>query len=100
MKQRTKSDWRTLIKEQASSHLSVAEFCKQHNIGQTYFYKRRSELQPGNTSKPKSGFVKINKLASETPSTASIKIQYQSTQISFPASISPKWLAEFIKALA
>ena len=44
MKSRTHQQWRELFKQQADGDLSVAAFCKQHSIGQSYFYKRKSDL--------------------------------------------------------
>jgi len=37
MKNRTQNEWRELFKRQADGGLSVAAFCKEHGIGQSYF---------------------------------------------------------------
>ena len=44
MQSRTHQQWREVFKQQANSDLSVAAFCKEHGIGQSYFYKRKSDL--------------------------------------------------------
>jgi transposase-like protein len=100
MKRRSKEDWRELIKQQVSSGLSVADFCQQHDLGQTYFYKRKSELNQSTEAREKTAFIKVGKKTLNSAQSAIIKMQYQRTQISLPVSISPLWLAEFIKALA
>jgi len=100
MKRRTINDWRKLIQQQAESELSVAEFCKQYGLGQTYFYKRKSDLKKSTETLPKAAFIKINKPHLNSPQSLSIKMQYQQSRINLPVSISPTWFAEFIKALA
>ncbi|MFT6734918.1 MAG: hypothetical protein ACJAS9_003120 [Polaribacter sp.] len=41
MKNRTLEEWRELFKQQTAGDMSVAAFCKEHKIGQSYFYKRK-----------------------------------------------------------
>ena len=97
MTRRTKDDWRKLIEQQAKSNLSVTEFCKQNRLGQTYFYKQRSDLKKQSQS---SSFIKVSPLKTARLHRASIKLQYQQAELSLPLSLSPTWLAELIKALA
>ena len=100
MKNRTHQQWRELFKQQADGELSVAAFCKQHGIGQSYFYKRKSDLAIKNDKPPTANFIKVKPQPKTNTSVASIKLQYQQTRLHLPLSISPSWLAEFIKALA
>lgn len=100
MKSRTQDEWRELFKQQASGDLSVAEFCQQHGIGQSYFYKRKSDLTVKKNKQLKPNFIKIKSQQSNPTSVYSIKLQHQQTRLSLPTHISPSWLAEFIKALA
>jgi len=100
MTRRTKDDWRKLIEQQSKGDLSVAQFCKQHNLGQTYFYKRKSDLKKRIDKPQPSSFIKISKPTTHTAQSPTIKIHYRQTKFSLPTSISPTWLAEFIKALA
>ena len=99
MKRRTKADWRALIEQQTKSDLSVAEFCKQHQIGATYFYKRKSELSKEGASKRVSPFVKVNQVKPGSSTNNTIKILHRNTRLSLPIQVSPDWLAQFIKAL-
>ncbi len=100
MKNRTQDEWRELFKLQADGNLSVAAFCKEHSIGQSYFYKRKSDLTAKKIQPIKTSFIKVKPQQSNTAPVSSIKLQYQQARLSLPSSISPSWLAEFIKALA
>jgi len=100
MKNRTQGEWRELFKLQADGDLSVAAFCKEHRIGQSYFYKRKSDLTAKKFQPIKASFIKVKPQQSNTAPVTSIKLQYQQTRLNFPINISPSWLAEFIKALA
>lgn len=100
MTKRTKDDWRELIEQQIASNLSVAEFCKQHSLAQTYFYKRKSDLKKLAKKPQASSFIKVSKPLVNDYQNVSIKVQHKQSQLSLPVSVSPSWLAEFIKALA
>jgi hypothetical protein len=100
MARRTKEDWRKLIEEQSNGDLSVAEFCKQHQLGQTYFYKRKSDLKKLPVKAQPSNFIKVRQPKTAPVDSVSIKLQCQSLELSLPLSLSPSWLAELIKALA
>ena len=100
MKSRTHQQWRELFKQQAGGNLSVAAFCKQHGIGQSYFYKRKSDLLVKKDEPSTTSFIKVKSQPKVSPPVSSIKLQYQQTRLILPVSISPNWLADFIKALA
>jgi hypothetical protein len=100
MKRRTQTDWRVLIEQQAKSRLSVAEFCQQHNLGQTYFYKRKSDLNRLSTDKPNSSFIQVNRAKPTVAPNDLIKILHHKTRLSVPVNVSPTWLAQLIKSLA
>ncbi|PHS11836.1 MAG: hypothetical protein COA86_04355 [Kangiella sp.] len=100
MKNRTQDEWRELFKQQANGDLSVATFCKEHNIGQSYFYKRKNDLIAKNIQPIKTSFIKVKSHQGNTTPITSIKLQHQQTRLILPINISPVWLAQFIKALA
>ncbi len=100
MKNRTQQEWRELFKQQATGDLSVAAFCKEHSIGQSYFYKRKSDLTVKDGVRSNKKFIKVKLQQTSSVSVSSIKIQHQQTRLHFPATISAIWLAEFVKALA
>ena len=56
--QRSVEDWRRLIKLYDDSHLTQREFCKQHNIGSSGFYKWRSRFA-SETPSPSAVFMDI-----------------------------------------
>lgn len=99
MKKRTHQQWRVLFDQQTASHLSVAEFCKEHGIAQSYFYKRKSDLSVKENN-PSPQFITIKPKPKSIPPASSIKLQYQQTRLSLPATISAIWLADLVKALA
>ena len=99
MKSRTHQQWRELFKQQADGDLSVAAFCKEHGIGQSYYYKRKIDLAVKNDERPTSNFIKVKPPSKNIIPTPSIKLQYQQIRLMLPTSISPTWLAELIKAL-
>ena len=100
MTRRTKDDWKALIQQQEDSQLSVADFCQQHNLGQTYFYKRKSDLKKLSMAPQKEACIKVSKPTIKPSQNLTIKMQYQQSRISVPVNVSPLWLAELIKALA
>ncbi len=94
MKQRTLDDWQTLIEQQASG-LSIVGFCKQNKLPTSNFYKYRAKLQEVEAA-PK--LVKV-KSTSVVPVNTSIILAHGKTQLTFPSSCEPRWLASFIKEL-
>jgi hypothetical protein len=100
MTRRTLDDWQKLVNQQINSELSVAEFCKLHSLGETYFYKRKSDLKKLDDNTHLSRFIKVNQPKASLVQSVPIQIQYQQTQLCLPVSISPLWLAELIKALS
>ena len=42
---KTKTQWLALFAEQENSGLSAAEFCRNHNLSEAYFYLKRKKLQ-------------------------------------------------------
>jgi len=99
MKQKSKEEWRALIKLQRDGSLSIKGFCQQHNISTSCFYKNKKFL---NVAKGDSlsQFVKVKTPLLNRPSIESIKIQFQQSTINFPITIESVWLASFVKALA
>jgi hypothetical protein len=100
MKRRTKQQWFELFKLQASGDLSIAAFCKEHSIGQSYFYKRKSELTGKKDGPLSTQFIKIKQQVNSITPVCLLELHYQQTRLTLPTSISPHWLADFVKALA
>ncbi len=90
----TQAQWRALIDEQAVSGQTAMAFCAERGIDNKYFSTRKKQLgiQPA-----ESRFVAIttNPLESQ-----SIQLHIGAAQLRIPASVSPQWLADVIKALA
>lgn len=97
MKQRiTKQQWLDLLNEQAKSGMSVAAFCRDNHINVKNFYNHRSQARKLVTKS--SPFSRAH-LTSESQSTAAVTLRHGATQLSFPPSVSPKWLASLMQAL-
>lgn len=99
MKHRTHQQWQKLFKQQATSGLSVATFCKEESISPSCFYKRKSDLIDNEAKNASQKFIQVKPQPASNPSTSLIKLQHQHTQLHFPVTISAIWLADFVKAL-
>lgn len=100
MARRSKEDWVKLIEQQTASQYTIADFCKHHELGQSYFYKIKNELKKSTGSIKKAAFLKASKPIVNSDQSHLIKIEHQKIRISLPVTISSVWVAEFIKALA
>lgn len=90
----TQAQWRTLIEEQAASGQTAMAFCAERGIDNKYFSTRKKQL----TVRSKEGrFVAITTKPLENQS---IQLCIGAAQLRIPASVSPQWLADIIKALA
>jgi len=97
---KTNSDWQSFIQQQKQSPLSISEFCQQHKISVSCFYKHKAQLKEVNGKA--SSFIKMKPpiASSQQPTNEIIKIQYGKTRLHLPMNIQPIWLAEFVMALA
>ncbi|MDQ7049364.1 MAG: hypothetical protein Q9M92_07375 [Enterobacterales bacterium] len=98
MKYRTKTHWLALIEKQSQSGLSVSEFCRQEGLGRTYFQKKLNDFRSGKETASRV-FIKAQPIKPRN-SDLMIQIQYHHTQIALPTALSPRWLADFVRALA
>lgn len=88
MTSRTKDDWRKLIEQHSKGDLSAAEFCKQHQLGQTYFYKRKSDLKTQPARTQPLNYIKVCQLKKAPLDIASIKLQCQHLDLRLRLNIS------------
>ena len=96
MSRRTLADWQTINDEYEASRLSVTEFCRDHDFSPKYFYAVRSKLKQ--KQQPKS-FVKIEREQLPVKHDV-ITLTFAGGYLSVPSSVSPRWVAELIRALA
>ena len=89
MRQLTKEKWQQTLDEAEKSPLSTIEFCKQNNITQSSFYKRKAELAK---LKPKKSFIQI-----KNPDSAATVDESGSLRV--PLGCDPKWLARLMREL-
>mgnify|MGYP001220454115 CR=1 FL=1 len=102
MAKRSHEDWTNLIQQQPSSGLTITDFCRQHKLSTSSFYARKASMT--NTT-PKSGasFVKavapVTVITQALTSQPTICLQHQTGLWTFPISLPPSYLLEFIKGL-
>ncbi len=100
---RNKSQWQTLIKEQQTSGLSAAEFCRQNQLNAKYFSKRKSDYLLALQEDKMSPFVRLKQAQSnvETPHiNQQILLKHKASQLYIPDTIDIHWLASLLKVLA
>lgn len=99
---RTKQQWLELIEQQQSSGLSMAEFCRQHDIVLKNFYARRShwlKSQSKPTSDALSRFSQVT--VSTAPAAApALILQVGAASLSLPPHTDARWLAQLLGQLA
>ena len=79
MARRTKAQWRDIIKQQKSSGLIAAEFCRQHSINAKYF-----SLQKQRLSDDKAAFVKVMPSTKKSPLISTDLIKLRVIEFSVP----------------
>jgi hypothetical protein len=92
----TKQQWLDLLNEQAKSGMSVAAFCRDNHINAKNFYNHRSQARK---LVAKSSPFSRAQLTADNQNTAVVTLRHGATQLSFPPSVSPKWLANLMQAL-
>jgi hypothetical protein len=94
MARRNNQDWQSLVTEQSASGLSAAAFCRGKNLNAKYFSLRKTQL----SKQAAPVFVPVQ-LSAPTPS-ETIRIDWQDTSVFLPVSLSPGWVADFVKQLS
>jgi len=104
MTKRSHEDWAALIKQQPTSGLSIANFCRQHKLSTSSFYTRKAAIDDINTQTV-DPFVKATVAASTEvipqpdSSEHTISLQHQTGTWTFPSSLPASYLLEIIKGL-
>lgn len=100
MKKRSESEWRQLFSDHATSGLSAAAYCREHNLCPKYFSLRRRQLGAvssiDNVKKAASNFIKV-----EPPALLPSLIQLEQGDLllSIPSNVSAQWLASLVVQL-
>ncbi len=98
---RTDQEWRNIIKLQQASSLSIKQFCLEHNISTSNYYKHRQRLVNRNDN---ATFIKaqVNTQTTFTKVEQApvITLNLNIGQLQIPATISARFLAEFINGLS
>lgn len=67
-RQRSAADWQTLIKQCDESDLSIADFCKQHNIATSGLYTWRKRFTEESSTAPEETFIEVTPQITSSPS--------------------------------
>jgi hypothetical protein len=94
MARRNNQDWQALVTEQAKSGLSAAAFCRGKSLNAKYFSLRKTQL----SKRTVSAFIPVQLSAPSSPEI--IRINWQDTSVILPMSLSPIWVADFVKQLS
>lgn len=102
-KQRSQTQWLSLINQQQESGLTASQFCRQHGLNPQYFSKRKRQL--GLEAEPVSGsqpFVKLQHPSKQLSMTmgANLVLSYEGIQLQLSAAVEPQWLAQLLRALS
>jgi len=94
---RTKEQWLALFAEFENSEQRQTDFCAERGIDPKYFSARKHQLR----NKKQSDFVQVKPqpLSSSGFNGASVVLRMQSTELIFPLSVEPRWLAQLVKEL-
>jgi hypothetical protein len=98
----TRDQWLAFFSEHKASDLTAAEFCRQRNLNAKYFSCRKKQLLENDsqqTSATRSTSAFATARVASTVATQ-IKIQHHSVEVFLPSSLSPQWVASFVKALS
>ena len=92
--------WREVLGRQASSGLSVREFCKRERLTESQFYAWRRTIAERDDEPSKApSFVPVV-VSDQVPSDGSIAIELVGGHVlKLPATTPAAWLAELVQAL-
>jgi len=102
MSRKTLADWKILVDRQATSGLSVVQFCQQQSLNPKYFYSRKSLIKK---SKADTGFVQAQIITKQTSRlaiahNASIILNTSVGELSLPNETSAQFIADILNGLA
>lgn len=93
---RSNEQWRSLVLQQQESGLSVAAFCREHELAPSSFYSSRARLFDAEATEP-SKFVRAKltqelKLRETATSAQVFEITLGAAKLSLPTTTSPPYL--------
>lgn len=101
-KYRKKHEWAAVFEEQQRSGLSIIEFCKQHAISTTNFYKVRANIRGKTSGKPafiKATITKDNDNPNVTSTSQVLRLTTKHAQIILPNHCSSQFIVDILKGL-
>ena len=96
---RTREQWLELFQRQSDLQLNIADFCRQENLNDKYYSKRKKELLD-NSDNADGGFIKLSqKNKRPLGGNQAIIVQYHQAQLQLPPSTDHRWVAGLLKSL-
>jgi hypothetical protein len=96
LNRRTEQEWRQLFSRQEQSGLSAAQFCRENNLCNKHFSKRRKELQ-GESKGSSKTFVPVQ--VARPQAVDFLHIRYGRVEIQLPCTMDVNWLAALVQQL-
>lgn len=106
MSKRTPEQWQSLFSAHYQSGLSITAFCKTNGLCNKHFSLKRRQLEQESDaiSTAATPFVRatttVSSSARSTVAPTAIRWRGVYGELSFPLSVTPEWLATFVKALS
>ena len=97
---RSRTQWLGLFQRQSELKLNIADFCRQENLNDKYYSKRKKELLD-NDDHSTGGFIKLSQknMRSHAAGQHVMTLQYHQAQLQLPTSIDSRWMASLLKSL-
>lgn len=94
---RSHEQWQTIIEAQQNSGLTIAQYCREHQLSSTSFYSVRKKLGLIPT-----GFVraKITQQVEVIEETASVQIMVGKATVQLPGSTPARYLGQVLRELS
>ncbi len=97
------ASWRDAIRRQATSGLSVREFCRRHRISEPSFHERRRTFRERDAGRPSATPAFVPVVVRDGPRVAldpAIVIELRGGRLlRLPGSMTPAQVAELVRAL-
>jgi hypothetical protein len=101
---RNQQQWQDVLDQQEISGLSGAEFCRQQQIDVCQFYYHSAQRRKITLSDhPSSAFLRAqigHQVIDDEKPNPVLRLQHGSSELLFPVTPSPRWVAELMVALA
>ena len=97
---RTPQQWLTLFQNQQDSDLSIKQFCLEHGISMSNFYKNKAIFKTQTSTASVSPFSQVYSTEPEQPSPlCGIKLNIGNVELTLDSNTEVNWLANLVGQL-